>query len=345
MIDGVDEALCQRPAVSIITVFHNRSAYVQSSINSILEQTFKNFELIIIDDGSTDDTRDKISNFEDQRIKPIFQKNLGFTESLLKAINVAKGDFIAIHGSGDISLPTRIEKQYKLINSSCLIGVVGCWVENVWPDGRRNIRDIVDISQPFSRLLQKECIFTHGEVMYRRSAYDNVGGYRSFFEFSQDYDLWFRMSEYYNFEVVPEVLYHRYSPPNTIRANPSKMLIQFQLSELARQSAIRRQNGYQDIVDQFGPTSLSQMKRSKRLGDILVGTGAHIVTRQNNPDGHILINAGMLHAPTSINKIRKLIADYHGSRIFSIIGPLLKLRRLALDWRKGWKQRQRSRSA
>ncbi len=333
------------PLISIITVFYNRSEFVKHSIDSLLCQTLQDFELIIIDDGSNDETPHYLNSYHDPRIKLILKDNSGFTNCLIEAINLARGEFIAIHGSGDISLPTRLEREYELLISSPDIGVVGCWVENIQPDGSKRRRDLVDTSRSFGQLLQEQCIFTHGEVMYRRSAYDKAGGYREFFKFSQDYDLWFRMSESHTFAIVPEVLYHRFSPPNTIRADPEKMLVQLQLSELARQSALRRQNGGRDIVEEFGSFAFSHMEKSKSLGNTLVGIGAHMVTRSNNIHGNILIEAGIIQAPTLKNKLQKIVADHYDSRSIKLLIPLLALRRAARNWKKKFEQRRRSMSA
>jgi glycosyltransferase involved in cell wall biosynthesis len=333
-----------RPAISVITVFYNREEFVDDSIRSLLNQTFYDFELIIVDDGSTDGTRERLVAFDDPRIRLLFKANSGFTDSIIHAVNGALGEFIAIHGSGDISLPTRLDKQHALLAGTPDIGVVGCWVENVQADGSARRRDLVDDTRPFPDLLQEVCVFTHGEVMYRKRAYEEAGGYRRFFQFSQDYDLWFRMSEHYEFAVVPEVLYRRLSPPDTIRTDPKKMLVQLQLSELARQSAVRRRTGGRDIVDEFGPLAFTQMEQSRALGNQLVGIGANMVIRRNNPEGNLLIRAGMLHAPTWLNQLRKMVADHRGGPAFAMINPLLKMREAARERRKERKQRRRSRS-
>src|SRR5690625_1367943 len=120
--------------VSIVTVFYNRANYVKASIESLLNQTYENIEIIAIDDGSTDNTLEKLKLFEsDSRFKVISHSNIGFVRSIKKAIKYSNGEVIAVHGSGDISLPSRIEKQVDILIKKPHIGVVGCEVKLINP--------------------------------------------------------------------------------------------------------------------------------------------------------------------------------------------------------------------
>ncbi|MGV3240756.1 glycosyltransferase family 2 protein [Streptococcus hyovaginalis] len=97
--------------VSIITVYYNREDYISESINSLLNQTYKNIEIIAVDDGSTDKTYEKLKAIDDPRLKVYTQKNKGFVNTLFDEINKYNGGLIAIDGWGNISLPNRIQDQ------------------------------------------------------------------------------------------------------------------------------------------------------------------------------------------------------------------------------------------
>ena len=124
----------ENPLVSVVSAYYNRQDKVIDSINSLLNQTYKNLEIIVIDDGSTDDTYKVLSSLEDPRLKIISQPNQGFVRAIRYAISVSNSEFIAIHGAGDISLPKRIEMQVNLLMGNPDIGVVGClwWFFITW---------------------------------------------------------------------------------------------------------------------------------------------------------------------------------------------------------------------
>lgn len=263
------ENLLKPGLVSIVSIFHNREEAVKESIQSLLNQTYENIEFIIIDDGSTDSTLEKLTSFNDPRLKVITHTNRGLTNSLVKAIELARGEFIAIHGSGDISLPTRIEKQVNILIREANIGVVGCFVENVnLVDSSVTIHKPKLAKDELHTLLQKN-IFTHGEVIFRRTIYDMTGGYRSFFKYGQDYDLWSRMCVRTRFFIVEEVLYRRFKFPSGVSQSLDKITVRFFLSELVIQSLENHLKNHEknnlDLIDRYGKYAPFFRRRTKRL--------------------------------------------------------------------------------
>lgn len=240
------------PVVSVVSCFYNRQNYIHESVESLLNQTYKNLEVVLVDDGSTDNTFDLLSSYEDPRIKLISHPNKGFVRALRDAISVSKGEIIAVHGSGDISLPTRIEQQVDLLINNPDVGVVGCYVRNFsviqkeWYIFRPNIDE-----HQLSNLIKRN-LFTHGEVMFRRASYEQVGGYREFFQFAQDRDLWLRMAPITRFAVIPEVLYQREALAGSVTRDLSKAKKQAYLSEFAIYCAIVRQEKAYDPLDEEG---------------------------------------------------------------------------------------------
>ncbi|MBW7452537.1 glycosyltransferase [Paenibacillus sepulcri] len=253
--------------VSIVTIYYNRAEHVIASIQSLLDQTYSDIEIIAVDDGSTDNTLEVLHSFTDSRLKIISHPNQGFVKSIMKAVSCASHDIIAIHGSGDISLPERIEKQVKVLTDRPEIGVVGCHVanENVVNNSFMISKPVIDEKAGISKQLLHKNIFLHGEVMFRKSVYDKSGGYRDYFKFAQDYDLWLRMSLHTDFAVVPEVLYTRYTLSDGVSASSSKISMQMYFAEIARQCFDQQSNGKKDIIQSHGVYCALYRGRTKRL--------------------------------------------------------------------------------
>ena len=225
----------KKPKVSIVTGYYNREDFVKESIESLLNQTYENIEIIIFDDASKDNTLNKIYETVDgdDRAKIIaYKNNIGFVNGLIQAIESSTGDYIAIHGSGDISLPDRIEKQVNFLNNNSDLVGVSCFYTNIDPVNKltksvkpNKIHDLntLVLSNPFS----------HGEIMFRKYIYNLVDGYRKVFIYSQDWDLWIRMAKFGNFGTIQEVLYNRIVNFKGVSYNPRKLVLQKKYSLLA----------------------------------------------------------------------------------------------------------------
>ncbi|MFC5652884.1 glycosyltransferase [Paenibacillus solisilvae] len=256
--------------VSVITIYYNRAEYVMESIQSLLDQTYTDLEIIAVDDGSTDNTLELLHSFSDPRLKVISHPNQGFVKSIISAVSLASHEIIAIHGSGDISLPERIEKQVKVLEERPEIGVVGCYVanENMVSNESMISKPEIDKKIGISKQLLHMNIFLHGEVMFRKSIYLKAGGYRDYFKFAQDYDLWLRMSLYTEFAVVKEVLYNRFTLSDGVSASSSKISMQMYFAEVARQCFEQQSKGQKDIIQLHGVYCPYYRRRTKRLSSI-----------------------------------------------------------------------------
>lgn len=267
--------MSQEILVSIVTAYYNREDWVDETMESLLAQTHKNIEIIVVDDCSTDGTYEKLKvhSQKDSRIKLIKNiANKGFVETMRSAIDLCKGEYIAIQGSGDVSFSTRIEKQVAVFKANSKVGLVGC-LRNVvnktsldklyafkpdsWVEGEA-------FSGDASEVILKRNLFAHGSVMFKTDLYNDVGGYRSEFVFAQDRDLWIRLSRVCHFHVINESLYERYFIPGSVSINPEKRLLQRYLSELAVQCGTSAQ-GEKDLVDRFGMQAPFFFQRSKSL--------------------------------------------------------------------------------
>lgn len=223
------------PKVSIVTVFYNRAETVQHSMNSLIEQDYDNFEIIAIDDGSSDDTLTELEKFNSHKnVRVICLENGGFVKAIKYAISISEGEFIAVHGSGDLSHPMRVRLQAEELKNKPHVGVVASKSKFVIVDSDVEYIKGDPVSCSFETLLLKKNYFHHGEVMYRKSLYDKVGGYRELFKFAQDMDLWCRMSHHCHFTLLDEVLYTRYvNQPDSVSENPSKTKLQRKLGQFA----------------------------------------------------------------------------------------------------------------
>lgn len=217
-------------------------------MESLIKQSYDNIEIIIFDDASSDDTYLNLSEFvgKDARIRIIRHTvNVGFTKGLINAIAEAKGEYIAIHGSGDVSKPHRIERQVAEFENNAALAIVGCNAERVTVDG-----EFVELVDNARRNI--EYPFLQGEIMYRRKYLEDVGGYRDFFVYGQATDLWQRLLQRYEYRIVDEVLYTHVLVPGTL-SRDGRRLIEREL--MARYRSIlfkeRRRNGT-DSLDRFG---------------------------------------------------------------------------------------------
>jgi len=199
------------PRVSVIMAVHNGERFLREATESILSQTFADFEFIIVDDGSTDGTSGILDSFADPRIVRIAnEKNLGLAASLNLGIAAARAEFIARMDADDVSAPTRLEKQIAYLAASPETVLLGTAYEEIDATGR-----VIGFGDPSLRDddLQAELMsrnrFCHGSVMMRADALTRVGGYDENYPRSQDYDLWLRLAECGAVANLREYLYRR----------------------------------------------------------------------------------------------------------------------------------------
>ncbi|MFC1862380.1 glycosyltransferase [Thermodesulfobacteriota bacterium] len=186
------------PKVTVLMPVYNGENYLGEAINSILNQSFREFEFLIIDDGSTDETNNIIASFKDRRIRIIENNgNIGLIASLNKGIDLAKGEFIARMDADDISLPDRLEKQIDFMNNHTDVGVLGTGFQIIDSNG---IKYGLPLSFPTNHdFLQWSMYFyspiVHPSVMMNKVIIREIGGYSSLYVHAEDYDLWIRASE------------------------------------------------------------------------------------------------------------------------------------------------------
>jgi len=206
------------PKISIVMSAYNSENYVCEAIDSILNQSFRDFEFVIINDGSTDGTQAILNEYQksDDRVMIVDQENIGLTRSLNKGVELAGGEYIARQDADDISEPNRLQKQLHFMEANPDVAVVACLSCVFNDDGIICGSDAPKFELSgtgIKRYLRKKNLFTHGSAMIRKSCLVKTGFYREFFRYAQDYDLWLRLSEHFDLAILPEQLYrYRVTP-------------------------------------------------------------------------------------------------------------------------------------
>lgn len=196
--------------VTVVMPAYNGEKYVESAIKSILEQTLKDFELIIVDDCSTDSTWKIIQQFakKDKRIK-VFrnQKNLGLSLTLNKALKLANGKYIARADNDDLSYPSRLLQQYNFLEENEHIGIVGGAMELISESGKKIGKRVYHTTDSkIRKYIFFYSPFAHPLIMIRKAILDKAGYYDPLFSPADDYELYFRIGQLSKFANLPDVL-------------------------------------------------------------------------------------------------------------------------------------------
>jgi len=204
------------PIVSVIMSVYNSEEYLMESIDSILNQTFENYEFIIIDDGSTDNSAKIIQTSKDRRIRLLRNhKNIGLPLSLNKAIKLSRGQYIARMDADDIAPPYRLERQVNYLYSNSHVDILGGQVVSIDINGVRikNSNKPLKSSQ-INKAAEFSCPLNHPTYMVKKEIYEELDGYREIFTYGQDYDFILRaIDRGFVIKNMPDILlYYRIYP-------------------------------------------------------------------------------------------------------------------------------------
>ena len=209
---------------------YNGSRYLREAIESILDQTFTDFTLLIIDDASSDNSVEIIKSYHDPRIRIIEnQKNLGQAKTMNRGLGFAKGKYIARMDQDDISFPSRLEKQTKYLEKNRDIVLLGSWckiidsnsqpIKDFCPPARKN--DIINYMVAINNA------FAHSSTIFSTNVIQQIGGYPQY-SYSQDMALWINiMKRDYPYFIIQEFLVSLRRHENQTMQEPSKYLIRF----------------------------------------------------------------------------------------------------------------------
>jgi glycosyltransferase involved in cell wall biosynthesis len=187
----------QTAKVTVLMAVYNGERYLREAIDSILHQTFQDFELTIVNDGSVDRTAEIISSYNDPRIQLIHNdRNLGLTKSLNKGLKLARGQFVARQDADDISEPERLAKQVDFLEAHPDIALLGTFYQEIDDLGKKVSEHTLPCDCTKIRWdLLFYTPFVHSSVMFRKSiVIEKIGLYNENFSYAQDYDYWCRIA-------------------------------------------------------------------------------------------------------------------------------------------------------
>ena len=241
------------PAVSVLIPVYNAASTLGQAIRSILTQNFTDFELLIIDDGSTDGSPAVIKDYaeQDPRIRTVFHaQNQGLAATLNEGLRLAQGAFVARMDNDDEALRERLGVQTEFLHAHPDIAVVGSWVYHMGNSVGGENSETVGLKQPRDHLVtlptdheaieqalkQYNCLY-HPSVMFRREAILAAGGYRAEFKNAEDYDLWLRISQQAQLaNIAQPLLRYRFSLSGMTLGRKWQQLYYVYLAQVVNQS-------------------------------------------------------------------------------------------------------------
>jgi glycosyltransferase involved in cell wall biosynthesis len=234
--------MSQPPIVSVLLPVYNGDRYLAEAIESILAQSFREFELLIINDGSTDRSRQVLERYaaQDDRIRLIHRENRGLIETLNEMLGLARGEFLARMDADDISLSDRFALQVKFLQQNPDYVCVGGAYDLIDPQGRSVLHSVMPEANPEIQqaLLSGQTIINHPCAMIRRSALQRIGGYDEAMRTVEDLDMLLRLGEIGLLANLPDtVLKYRFHM-QSVSAKHSDF--QYQMIQTACQKAWQR---------------------------------------------------------------------------------------------------------
>lgn len=207
------------PTLSVILPIYNGLPYLEEAINSVLSQSFRDFEFLIINDGSSDGSALIVDKFDDPRIHFFQQQNQGLAATLNRGIALAKGKYIARQDQDDVCFPQRFQKQIAFLDANPDVAMVGTSAE-IWVGNERTHRVLAhptdDASLKLGLLFDN--YFVHSSIVIRRDVLKETGGYSEdkSRQPPEDYELWSRVIRAYKVANLPEVLMAYREVPNSM---------------------------------------------------------------------------------------------------------------------------------
>jgi glycosyltransferase involved in cell wall biosynthesis len=284
-LDASAAAAQRPPRVSVVMAVWNEARYVEQAVDSILSQTVWDLELIVVNDGSTDGTRDILRRCRDARLKVIDQDNTGLWAALNRGLREVRGELVARMDGDDVAHPRRLQYQLDFLEGDPAVALLGTACYKVDASGRMFMIYAVPTDDlAIKRRLPHFSQFVHPSVLMRRDALDRVGGYRR--HEAEDYDLFLRMSERFHVANLDRPLHRLRRTGMTRVARFEREIVDSvrQCAQLARQRCIEGLDHAADPARRWRPVlglPLADLRWSERrpyartlhaVGEALVGT-------------------------------------------------------------------------
>ena len=218
------------PTISVIIPVYNGEKTIRGTINSILNQTFDNLEVLVIDDGSTDSTGEIVNSIIDPRLQIFSYPNAGISTNRNRGLAKASGEFIAFIDADDLWASDKLEMQLKVLLKYPKAAVAYCWTDYIDAEGKflKSGKRITETGDVYSKLLVSNFLENGSNPLIRSAAFNSVGGFDESLTVAEDWDMWLRLSINHEFVVVPEVKVFYRVQANTLSTN----LVQMEVNSL-----------------------------------------------------------------------------------------------------------------
>ena len=240
----------------LMPVYNTKEEYLRASIESILNQTFKNFEFIIVNDGSTNNVEEVILSYKDDRIKYFKQENQGIVGALNNAWSKASGKYIARMDSDDIAYPERFAKQIKFLEENPEYSLIGSWAKII------PAKNIIKLPQDIKIMdLLADCMFVHPSIMFNKADFEKFNiRYESGFDYVEDYCFYARAIKCLKMTNLQEVLLdYRVYPENSSSKNRNvRIKSSFKVQDIILETLSNDKNLQEKILN------LAYLKKRKR---------------------------------------------------------------------------------
>ncbi|KOP27853.1 glycosyl transferase family A [Hapalosiphon sp. MRB220] len=214
------------PKVSVVIPAYNAMTYLPETLESVLQQTFTDFEILIINDGSSDNIVEWTHQIADPRVRLISQPNQGVSVARNTGITHAQGEYIAFLDADDLWQPTKLEKQVHYLEDNPEVGLVYTWTAFVdqWGKHTGIVLAFHAEGNVWEQIVVRDMISNGSTPMVRRSCFETVGVFDPSFRYAPDRDMWTRIAARYSFGVVKEPLILYRQLPNSFSRNHEKMI-------------------------------------------------------------------------------------------------------------------------
>lgn len=317
-----------KPTISVVMAVHNGGSYLGAAIDSILSQTQPDFELIVINDGSTDGSGDVVCSFADARIRLIETAKLGLVKALNLGLSESRGRYIARMDADDISRPQRLARQAAFLDCHPGIGVVCTDIATINAGGcQTGVQRQADLTADLLRegLLYRQPIkpVIHPSIMMRREVPTTLGGYRAF-DSAEDHDFWLRAVDHFGFARLDEILLdYRIHSGGVSREKGSRQATASAMS--AVDYLVRRSTGvdlFDDQHDLFRSTS--EYLRQRLETEVLIPVTAFRQGRLKTLTGDPVVGWIMIGRALALHG-SKALPQYATMRTRSVIDDTVKL--------------------
>lgn len=300
------------PRVSVLLTCYNHIRFLPECLDGILKQTFGDFEIIAIDDGSTDGTREWLSAQEAPMVRIFNEKNLGTYGSLNRALAEAKGEFIAVLNDDDLWAPRKLEAQLELMDRFPNVGLVH--TDGGFIDGEGKSMEGSPLGFEFPRtetgdvllsLLYQNKIIASA-VLVRRTCFDDLGGFNEGYFGSGDWEMWLRIAERYDIGYVAEPLtYYRVHGANASHKLDRIWKDDEKLREWIRsRESVYRSKGYDEVT----------LRAALAHNEAALGT---VKTLNGDPvGGRAAYRRSLVHQPSRFKSYLRLVASYLPPSVF-----------------------------